>query len=68
MTNNCSSAIVVYTSMVGDLFHIGHLNLIKRAKDLGTTLIVGVIVDECVNKQRGFNGSVQVAGGILARA
>ncbi len=53
MTNNYENAIVVYTSMVGDLFHIGHLNLIQRAKKLGTTLIVGVIVDECVYKYKG---------------
>ena len=53
MINNCKNEIVVYTSMVADLFHIGHLNLIKRAKKLGTTLIVGVIVDECVYEYKG---------------
>ena len=53
MMNNCKNEIVVYTSMVADLFHIGHLNLIKRAKKLGTTLIVGVIVDECVYEYKG---------------
>ena len=53
MMNNCKNEIVVYTSMVADLFHIGHLNLIKRAKKLGTTLIVGVIVDECVYQYKG---------------
>lgn len=29
-----------------DLFHIGHLNLIKRARDLGDKLIVAVSTDE----------------------
>jgi glycerol-3-phosphate cytidylyltransferase len=53
MINNFDDEIVVYTSMVADLFHIGHLNLIKRAKKLGTKLIVGVIVDECVFQYKG---------------
>lgn len=29
-----------------DLFHIGHLNLLKRARDLGDKLIVAVSTDE----------------------
>lgn len=29
-----------------DLFHIGHLNLLKRAKDLGDYLIVAVSTDQ----------------------
>jgi glycerol-3-phosphate cytidylyltransferase len=29
-----------------DLFHIGHLNILKRAKALGDRLIVGVSTDE----------------------
>jgi ethanolamine-phosphate cytidylyltransferase len=31
--------------MVGDLFHVGHLNIIKRAKELGDVLVVGVHSD-----------------------
>ena len=38
----------VYTDMVADLFHIGHLNLIKRAKEHGDYLIVGVHADSSV--------------------
>lgn len=38
-----------YTSGVYDLFHIGHLNLIKNAKGLCDKLIVGVTSDELVS-------------------
>src|SRR5690606_36783895 len=37
-----------YTSGVYDLFHIGHLNLLKNAKGLCDKLIVGATSDELV--------------------
>ena len=37
-----------YTTGVYDLFHIGHLNLLKNAKGLCDKLIVGVTVDRLV--------------------
>jgi len=40
--------IRVYTAGTWDLFHIGHLNILKKSKLLGDELIVGVSTDKLV--------------------
>ncbi|MCI9333030.1 MAG: adenylyltransferase/cytidyltransferase family protein [Oscillibacter sp.] len=42
-----------YTTGVFDLFHIGHLNIIQRSKELCDFLIVGVSTDSLVYNYKG---------------
>lgn len=47
-TEENKNIVIGYTTGVYDLFHIGHLNLLKNAKGMCDKLIVGVTVDELV--------------------
>ena len=44
---------VVYTTGAFDPFHYGHLNILRRAKEIAETLIVGVSTDELIREAKG---------------
>lgn len=52
------SKIIGYTAGAFDLFHIGHLNLLKRAKQNCDYLIVGVTTDSLIEQTKGHQPAI----------
>jgi len=65
-----SKETVVFTSGSWDLFHRGHLNVLRRSKALGDKLIVGVSTDELIEDYKGlppvipFDERMEIVGAI----
>jgi cytidyltransferase-like protein len=45
--------VIVMASGVWDVFHVGHINLLWRAKSFGDLLVVGVVSDIGTNAYKG---------------
>jgi glycerol-3-phosphate cytidylyltransferase len=55
------SKIIGYTTGIFDLFHIGHLNLLRAARERCDHLIVGVATDELGRGRKGIGPVVSFA-------
>ncbi|HEX8509154.1 MAG TPA: adenylyltransferase/cytidyltransferase family protein [Propionibacteriaceae bacterium] len=47
------TATVGYGPGAWDMFHIGHLNILLRARELCSRLVVGVVTDEALARAKG---------------
>lgn len=45
---------IIYVQGSWDLFHVGHLNLLQRAKKIAKKLIVGVNIDRSIKGHKGY--------------
>jgi ethanolamine-phosphate cytidylyltransferase len=57
----------VYVLLASDFCHVGHINLLEQAKQLGDTLVVGVPDDETIKSNRSYPPlvSAELRAGLL---
>jgi glycerol-3-phosphate cytidylyltransferase len=56
------SNLIGYAPGVYDMFHVGHLNILRQAKEQGDFLIAGVVSDEMCEVAKGRLPIVPLAG------
>lgn len=54
-SNNNIFFFQVYVAGAFDLFHVGHLDFLEKASQMGDYLIVGLHTDPIVNRYKGSN-------------
>lgn len=52
MSNVSRSGVVGYVPGAWDLFHVGHLNILERARRFCDWLVVGVVTDEALYEMK----------------
>lgn len=52
-TMRTADGVLGYVPGAWDMFHIGHLNILKRARENCTRLVVGVVTDEALFQAKG---------------
>ena len=43
----------MYVDMVADLFHYGHMEFLRKAREMGTYLIAGIVADVLATSKSG---------------
>lgn len=53
MSNDCSKRMTGYVPGGFDMFHQGHLNILRAARERCDRLVVGVVTDEALTRMKG---------------
>lgn len=56
---NKNNQKIVFTNGCFDLLHLGHVDYLAKAKDMGDKLIIGVNTDESVKRLKGIHRPLQ---------